>query len=125
MKLTPIAAAILLACAAPLSLAGCATPAPATAAQSAQRAMLAAETAFNLAATAELDAKATGVLTGDNAVKADAIRRQAYQVLLSLRAVYAAGRAPDVMSLLVLTNQLLVLAGKAPVPVIVPSVPTF
>lgn len=121
------ALAAVLICTAPMALTACATRAgpSVTAHQTAQRAMLAAETAFNVAATAEIDAKATGILVGDNAVKADAIRKQAYQVLLSLRAVYAAGKTPDLTSLLLLTNQLLILAGQTPPVVSVPVVPTF
>lgn len=94
-----------------------------TPAQVAQRAMLTAETAFNVAATAELDAKALGLLKGEKAARADQIRKDAYTTLLGLRAVYAAGQTPDATSLLVLTNQLLVLAGKPPV--VVPTVPTL
>lgn len=105
-----------------IGLSACATPGPIgpgganppTVAQTSTRAMLAAETAFNVAATAELDAKSVGLLTGDNAVKADNIRRQAYAVLLTLRAAYQAGRTPDSASLLILTNQLLLLSGKQP-----------
>lgn len=101
-----------------------ATPAEAlTPAQVAQRAMLAAETAFNVAATAELDAKAMGILKGAQAVRADQVRKDAYTTLLGLRAVYAAGQTPDATSLLILTNQLLALAGKPPV--VVPTVPTI
>ncbi len=105
-----------------ISVSACATPgldgppganAP-SAAQTATRAMLAAETAFNVAATAELDAKSVGLLTGANAERADGIRRQAYAALLTLRAVYQAGKTPDSTSLLVLTNQLLLLSGKTP-----------
>lgn len=116
-----LAAALLCA-----PLGACVTagvPAATTPAQTAQRAMLTAETAFNVAATAELDAKAMGLLTGEKAARADQARRDAYQALLGLRAIYAAGRTPDTVSFLALTNQLLVLAGKPPV--VVPNVPTL
>lgn len=129
MKTLKAAAAALLLCAGPMALSACTPPSAAkaqlTAAQAAERAMLAAETAFNVAATAELDAKATGILAGDNVTKADAIRKQAYQVLVGLRAVYAAGKTPDLASLLLLTNQLLALSGKTPPAVAVPSIPTI
>lgn len=125
-RLAGLALACGLLCA---PLGACSTPgspaAPATAAQTAQRAMLMAETAFNVAATAELNAKGTGVLAGDRAVRADAIRHQAYAALLALRATYAAGRSPDVASFLLLTNQLLMLAGKSPVDVSIPTIPTI
>lgn len=130
MKLKLLAGPVL-ALALAGGLAACSTTAmpgqpPASVHQVATKAMLAAETAFNVSATAELDAKSVGLLTGDNAVKADATRKQAYAVLVGLRAVYAAGQSPDLASLLVLTNQLLVLVGKTPVPVptVVP-VPTL
>lgn len=127
MRLSALAVAVALACA-PLALSGCATPSGAstatTPAQAAQRAMLAAETVFNIASTAELDAKGTGLLTGAAAVKADAIRKQSYQVLLRLRAAYAAGQSPDLVSLLLLTNQLLALAGQQVPAVAMPVVPT-
>jgi len=130
MKLTALAAALALVCA-PLALSACVHPGPGasrplTPAQAAQRAMLTAETAFNVAATAQLDAKAVGLLTGEEAARADQIRKDAYQALLAVRAVYAAGQAPDLTSLLLLTNQLLALAGKQPVPTVpVPNVPTL
>lgn len=128
MKLPALAAALALACA-PLALSGCATPSgtstATTPAQAAQRAMLAAETMFNVAATAELDAKGAGLLAGANAVKADAIRHQAYTVLLAARATYALGQSPDPAALLLLTNQLLLLAGQTVPAVAVPVVPTL
>jgi predicted small secreted protein len=128
IRAVALAAVILLACAP--SLSGCATTSAAgstavTPAQAAQRAMLAAETAFNVAATAEIDAKGTGLLKGDNAAKADGIRKQAYTVLVGLRATYALGKSPDPVALLLLTNQLLMLAGQ-PVPTVAtPIVPTL
>lgn len=127
MRFRTLAVALALACA-PMALTACATTSSATAktpAQAAQTAMLTAETAFNVAATAELDAKGTGILKGDNATKADAIRKQAYQVLLGLRATYALGTSPDPAALLTLTNQLLLLAGQTGPTVTVPVVPTL
>ena len=126
-KLPALVAVALIACT-PFSLAACASRPPAVAlspAQVASRAMLAAETAFNVAATAELDAKGVGLLTGEKAEEADRIRKDAYQVLLALRAAHAAGETPNLTSLLVLTNQLLALSGK-PVPTVpMPNVPTL
>lgn len=129
MKLHALAAVLALACA-PVCLSACSTTsgavsAPTTPAQAAQRAMLAAETAFNVAATAELDAKGTGLLTGASAAKADAIRHQAYTALLAARATYALGQTPDPTALLLLTNQLLALAGQTVPAVAVPVVPTL
>jgi len=128
MRVRPILAAALL-CAAPLAACGttpAASPPSAASVQSAaQKAMLAAETAFNVAATAELDAKGTGILSGQNAVKADAIRKEAYQVLVGLRTVYAAGKTPDLGALLALTNQLLTLSGHTPAAVAPPAIPTL
>lgn len=129
MRLATLGAAVALACA-PLALSACSTTSGAastvtTPAQAAQRAMLAAETAFNVAATAELDAKGTGLLKGDNAVKADALRHQAYTVLLAARATYALGQTPDPTALLLLTNQLLALAGQTVPAVAVPVLPTL
>lgn len=129
MKRLLIAGALALATCTGLS--GCVShpagsPAAAiTPAQAAQRTMLAAETAYNVAATAELDAKGAGLLKGDNAVRADAIRKQAYQVLLGLRSTYSLGKTPDAAALLTLTNQLLALAGQ-PIPTVAaPIVPTL
>lgn len=112
-SLVALALICLSACAAP-GPTGPVTGNPPTAAQASTRAMLAAETAFNVAATAELDAKSVGLLTGDKAVRADNLRKQAYAVLLTLRAAYQAGKAPDSASLLILTNQLLLLSGQTP-----------
>lgn len=121
-----LAAALAICCA---PLAGCVTPpgppVAVTPAQAAARAMLTAETAFNVSATAQLDAKAVGLLTGEEAAKADRIRKDAYTALLALRAVYATGRTPDLTSLLLLTNQLLALAGHPPAAVSIPNVPTL
>lgn len=112
-------------------LAGCATapgptPAGAHAITPATRAMLAAESAFNAAATAELDAKSTGLLSGDKAAQADAIRKQAFEALKIARLAYQVGQTPDLVGILLLTNQLLALAGKPPVvaPVVAP-IPTL
>lgn len=123
-RLLSVALAAAMLCA---PLGACSTmgglPAATTPAQTAQRAMLTAETAFNVAATAELDAKAMGLLTGDKLTKADQMRHDAYQALLGLRAVYASGATPNAAGFLILTNQLLILAGKAPV--VVPNIPTL
>lgn len=105
-------------------LAGCASTGSAnlTPAKVSEDTLLAAESAFNVAATAEEDAKASGVLAGAKATKADADRHQAYQVLLTLRAAYKAGQTLDPTALLALTNDMLTLAGKAPVPANAPTV---
>ncbi|MDB5447637.1 MAG: hypothetical protein JWQ97_2954 [Phenylobacterium sp.] len=84
-------------------------------AQSATQAMLAAETVFSVAAQAEMDAKATGLLAGAKAAEADDLRHQAYQVLLTARAAYKLGRSPDTTALIQLTTQILALSGKQPV----------
>lgn len=117
-----ITVAIAAVCASTL-VAGCAsTGAKITPAQVQEDTLLAAESAFNVAATAEEDAKASGALTGSAAVKADADRKKAYQVLLTMRAAYKAGQTLDPAALLAVTNDMLVLAGKAPVPANAPTV---
>ena len=112
MKTIKAALAAALLCAAPMALSACAT-AP-NVRDNATKAMLAAEATFNTAATAEEAAKASGLLAGDNAAKADAIRHQAYAALLAMRVAYKAGQAPDATQLITLANDLLAAAGKPP-----------
>lgn len=90
-----------------LTLAACATP---SAHRTAEQAMLTAETAFNVAAQAELDAKAAGLLSPAQAAQGDDIRHKAYSALLVARAAYAAGNVPNVGAVTALTEPLLNLA---------------
>lgn len=79
---------------------------------SAEKVLIGAEGAYNAAASAELDAKGSGVLKGAALTRADDLRHQGYQALLAARTAYNAGAAPDVASITALTTQLLALVPK-------------
>ena len=107
-----------LAVASLLALSACvhAGGATATPHQVAEEVMVSAESAYNVAATAEVEAKAAGLLTGTKATQADQIKAQAYAALKAMRIVYANGGTPDATQLLSFTNDLLAAAGKPTVP---------
>lgn len=105
-------AAILIAIAlAGGSLGGCATDT-----QSAQvlaiRTLIDAEAAFNAAVTAERAAETSGLLTGANAAKADALIAQAYSALKLARIAERAGVNPEVSSITALVVQIIALTPK-------------
>lgn len=79
----------------------------------ATRAMIDAEAAFNAAAISVQQAKAAGVLTGDNAAHGDRLIQQAYAALLIARSAYQAGTAPSTASLLVTVAQVTALIQGA------------
>ncbi len=85
-----------------LSLTACAT----LGGSSPEKALLSAETAFNVAATAERDFCPDGVPKTAQCAHGDLLRHQAYSALLVARAAYKVGKTPDVASILALTGQL-------------------
>ena len=103
--------AILITVAA-LGLASCATMAPGNYHIQAERALLTVETSYHAAASAELDAKAAGLLTGDNATQADELRHKGYSALLVARAAYNNGQMPDTLAIAQITTQILALIPK-------------
>lgn len=95
---------------------GCATLSALTGGEGATKLMLVTTESFNAAAEAELQAKASGLLTGSQASQADEARRKAYSALLVARAAYHTGRTPDVASVTALVASLTALTPKAPAP---------
>jgi hypothetical protein len=111
---TAIAAATLALTAAP-GLSGCVTPGgvsiPASAQATATKAMIDCETAYQAIAISVNQGKASGLLTGDKATKAESVKVQAWAALQVARSVYRAGRSPSVATLAALVLQIEALTG--------------
>jgi hypothetical protein len=99
----------VLTIAAALSVASCASVGVSH--QETTRAMIYAEASFNAAVQAERQAKASHLLTPDQAARGDALVRQAYTALKVLRVAYAAGGQPSTLSLLAITAQIVALVS--------------
>lgn len=98
----------LAALAAAIALSGCATQlGGASYHVQAERALLAAEGAYNAAAKAELAAKTSGLLAGDGLAKGEALRKVQGPAALKLaRDAYNHGQVPDTTALLMLAADL-------------------
>lgn len=70
------------------------------------------EQTFNTAVTAERAAKASGFLTGTNAVKADALVSQAYVLLKQVRPAIDAGANPDLSTFAALVGDIVSITQK-------------
>jgi hypothetical protein len=98
----------LAALAAAIALTGCATQLGGVGYHvQAERALLAAEGAYNAAAKAELAAKTSGLLTGDGLARGEDMRKVKGPAALKIaRDAYNHGQVPDTTALLMLAADL-------------------